>query len=258
MFYYEKKKEFLKSINKHKKYHPRIINNWIEFLVKSRFSIFSHSLGFIKPKTIGLKFDVWEESFTEIPYLSVLPLFLKNLCKKIFLIDIDKKLLKNAKKNLKSLGYTKSYLVNGNIAFLPFQSNSFEIVIDFSTTDHLKKNELLLTLREVSRVLKKNGIFVIYHLNSEYFNIQDLNKEYRKHFPSYPRKISFIKKILEENNFQIIRSGFCYPFFADPTLFIFYRIIFRRIYRILPSRILSSFFNLPKFNLFFFIIAKKI
>jgi ubiquinone/menaquinone biosynthesis C-methylase UbiE len=175
----------------------------------------------------------------------------------IFFIDIDKKLVKLARKNMKYFAFNKACVYNGNITKMPFSQSKFDIVIDFSTTDHLTNGQLKKTVKEIYRVLKKGGISITYHLNSEYFNIREFNRSHGKYFPSFPRKLEILKKLLVNENFEILKEGYCLPFFADYTLFLYYRILFNRIYLLIPKKLLFSFLNSPKLNLFFYIIARK-
>jgi ubiquinone/menaquinone biosynthesis C-methylase UbiE len=202
---------------------------------------------------------VWEESSLEWAKMRHLPFLIKKLLnpKRIFFIDIDKKLVKLARKNMKYFGFNESHVYNGDVAKMPFSQNKFDIVIDFSTTDHLPNKQLKKTIKEICRVLKKGGICITYHLNSEYFNIREFNRGHGEYFPSFPREVKILKKLLVNENFEILREGYCFPFFADYTLFLYYRILFNRIYFFLPEKLLFSFLNSPKLNLFFYVIARK-
>jgi SAM-dependent methyltransferase len=228
---------------------------WYPFFIYPFFKIYK----IIGKNPIILKFDVWEESSLEISQVRHLPYLIRKIFnpKEIFFIDIDKKLVNLAKKNMKHFKFKKAAVVNGNIANMPFKDSAFELVIDFSTMDHLNLMELKKTMREIHRVLKKNGYVITYNLNSEYFNIKNWNYRYRKFFPSFARKLSTIKALLSKK-FEIVDYGYTFPLFADYTLLICYRFIYNKLYRFLPRKLLFSFFNSPKLNLFFYLIARKI
>ncbi len=234
-----------------------------KFMMKIYYSLFFYPFFKLQKNVRNnltvLKFDVWEESSYRISKIRHLPFLIKRMFdpQKIFFVDIDKKLVELAKKNIKKFGFKKALIYNADISNMPFKDGSFDLIIDFSTTDHLKMAKLKKTIEEIYRVLKKKGFAIIYHLNSEYFNIKQWNYAYSKTFPSYPRKLSTFEKLLGKK-FKIIKYGYCFPFFADTTLLIFYRFVYNKLYRFLPRKLLFSFFDLPKLNLFFYLIIRKI
>jgi len=212
-----------------------------------------------------LKFDVWEESSLRVSKIRHLPFLIKKIFnpKEIYFVDIDKELVKMARKNMKIFGFRKAIVVNGDIRNLPFSDEKFDIVIDFSTTDHLTFKDLKKTIKEVYRVLKGDGIYLMYHLNSDYFNIKRWNYYYKnvdissEKLPSFPRKLEKIKSLLEKERFTILREGYGFPFYFDFTLFIYYRFLFNNIYEILLPQFIFTFFNSPILNGFFYIISLK-
>jgi SAM-dependent methyltransferase len=212
-----------------------------------------------------LKFDVWEESSLRVSKIRHLPFLIKKIFnpKEIYFVDIDKELVKMARKNIKIFGFRKAIVVNGDIRNLPFSNEKFDIVIDFSTTDHLPFKDLKKTIKEVYRVLKEDGIYLMYHLNSNYFNIKRWNYYYEnieissEKLPSFPRKLEKIKDLLLAEKFAILKEGYCYPFYFDSTLFVYYRFLFNNIYEILPSKFIFTFLNSPILNGFFYIVSLK-
>lgn len=236
-----------------------------EFWSKLWYAFFTYPL--LKMRKINgkkhptvLKFDVWEESSMHISKIRHLPFLVKKIFnpREIFFIDIDRNLLKLAKKNIENFGFNKSFLFNGTIENMPFKKDFFDLVIDFSTIDHLNDVETQKTIKEIRRVLKAGGLVIIYHLNSEYFNIEKWNDVYKEgKFPSFHRKLKTISYLLKED-FEIVDFKYCFPFFADSTLMIFYRMLYDKIYKLLPRRLFFSYFNSPRLNMFYYIIAKKV
>lgn len=213
-----------------------------------------------------LKFDVWEESSLRESRIRHISFLIKKIFnpKEIYFVDIDKELVKTARRNIKEFGFKKTVIVNGDVRSLPFKDEKFDIVIDFSTTDHLPVNDFKKTIKEVYRVLKSDGIYLIYHLNSQYFNIEEWNKGYVKSssikkfkFPSFPRSCKNVIHILQKSNFTIQKTGFIYPFFFDSTLLIHWRFVKNKIFELIPINLCFSFFNLPSLNMFFYIISEK-
>ncbi len=79
-------------------------------------------------------------------------------------IDVSAGLLRIAQKS----GH--SQLVRGDMRFLPFRSNAFSYVLSMDTSfGYLpSEREDVLSLSEVSRILKRDGSFVLDVFNSEY------------------------------------------------------------------------------------------
>lgn len=72
-------------------------------------------------------------------------------------LDVDTELLDQARSALERDG-VEATLVAGDIRQLPFQTESFDVVVDFGTCYHIADAEL--ALREVERVLVRGGVFV--------------------------------------------------------------------------------------------------
>jgi SAM-dependent methyltransferase len=212
-----------------------------------------------------LKFDVWEESSLQEAKIRQLPFLIKKIFdpREIYFVDIDKKLVKMAKRNMRFFGFRKAVVKNGDIKDLPFSDEKFDIVIDFSTTDHLPLKDLKKTIKEVYRVLRGGGIYLVYHLNSDYFNIKRWNYYYKKvnvdsgKLPSFPRKLEKIKSLLKTEKFVILREGYCFPFYFDATLFIYYRLLLNKIYEVLPVKFIFTLFNFSFLHGFFYLIVLK-
>jgi len=78
--------------------------------------------------------------------------------------------------------------LNGRGEGLPFGDNSFDLVISFNSLDHCEDPTKVLS--EISRVLKRSGIFYLgIHVRSEYGHlIFEVVKKFRKitdHYYSY-------------------------------------------------------------------------
>lgn len=260
MYFSARKKLDQKTSNLSKKLNLLVDNFssrvWYSFFIYPLFKLYKN----VGKNKVILKFDVWEESSLRISKIRHLPYLIKKIFdpKEIFFIDIDKKLVSLSKKNMKYFGFKKAVVVNGDISNMPFKDNTFDVIIDFSTTDHLNFIKLKSTIEKIHKVLKKNGYLIIYHLNSEYFNIKSWNYQYSSGlFPSYARKLSTLKALLSKK-FEVVDFGYCFPFFVDNTLFIYYRFLYNKLYRFLPRKLLFSFLNSSKLNLFFYLIAYKI
>ncbi len=71
--------------------------------------------------------------------------------------DISEKMLGRASAHLSKHGH-RPILVRGDGTLLPFKDNSFDMVYSLLVLQHLSKENGLLVLREISRVLKPGGI----------------------------------------------------------------------------------------------------
>jgi SAM-dependent methyltransferase len=211
-----------------------------------------------------LKFDVWEESSLRVSKIRHLPFLIKKIFdpKEIYFVDIDRELVRMARKNMKFFGFRKAFVKSGDIRNLTFPDEKFDIVIDFSTTDHLPFIDLKKTIKEVYRVLKEDGIYLMYHLNSEYFDIQRWNYRYKSvkianlKLPSFPRSRESVENVLRENGFLIHKKGYTFPFYFDKGRSIYWILLLNNFFS-LPPFFLHSFFNFPTLNLFFYIVAIK-
>ncbi|MGH2996365.1 MAG: class I SAM-dependent methyltransferase [Gaiellaceae bacterium] len=71
-------------------------------------------------------------------------------------LDVDPELLGAAKRSVERDGVSAT-LVQGDVRRLPFETESFDVVVDFGTCYHIADPEL--ALREVERVLVRGGVF---------------------------------------------------------------------------------------------------
>lgn len=82
----------------------------------------------------------------------------KNKCQEIIGVDLDKKVLDNPLVH-------KSY--QANILELPFSNNTFDIIFANNVVEHIK--EPIIFLKEIKRVLKKNGLLFFKTPNKKHY-----------------------------------------------------------------------------------------
>jgi ubiquinone/menaquinone biosynthesis C-methylase UbiE len=120
---------------------------------------------------------------------------------------------------LKRKGF-KIEFVNSDARRLPFSESFFDIVIMMGLLEHIgeeinqiafkeKKLEEKRCIREVYRVLKPNGFFMINYLPNKYSYIEFIIKHLLNRVPntySHPKKFTKkeISSLLNENDFQVI------------------------------------------------------
>ncbi len=76
--------------------------------------------------------------------------------------DIAPGLARQAKANAGSLGYVESAYVAADVRCLPFENDSFDLIVSDSTLDHFHTTaEIDVALRELARVLKPGGVMIV-------------------------------------------------------------------------------------------------
>lgn len=76
--------------------------------------------------------------------------------KQVVGIDIDQKTIEYAKKRYKKKNLI---FIKGSAENLPLQEKAFDLVVSLETIEHLKNQHLFL--KEIKRVLRKDGLFVM-------------------------------------------------------------------------------------------------
>lgn len=124
--------------------------------------------------------------------------------KKVVGLDFSEKLLKKAEQNAKNLKYEVKF-VKGDIRNMPFNNNSFDVVISGGVIEHVPESEK--TISELSRIIKKQGYLLIHipHKISTFTILKIIQKMVGIWKLGYEK--SFTKKqfskMLQENGFEI-------------------------------------------------------
>lgn len=90
-------------------------------------------------------------------------------------IDLDERMISIAKR--KNLEKNVSFIV-ANAASLPFEDTSFDAVFDFGVIHHL--SDWTDCVKEVFRVLKNGGLFIVEDLSLESFSSSSFGTVWRK------------------------------------------------------------------------------
>lgn len=77
----------------------------------------------------------------------------------VYGIDVAPRMIKMARKMANERGYNIDYRI-GSSTNLPYKNNGFDIVFTCLLYHHLNYEEKIRTLKEIYRVLKKNGRYV--------------------------------------------------------------------------------------------------
>ena len=105
---------------------------------------------------VVLKTDCHNESGIFGHSIPVIPC-IKDLVS-VYVSEIDQDVIDKALKNIGKDGWV---VQQGDIRSLPYNSSFFDLILDFSTIDHVKPEELPLVIKEYKRVCKPKGKFVI-------------------------------------------------------------------------------------------------
>lgn len=144
-----------------------------------------------------LKADIFNEITLRHPIPGGILLNLKRdpTTMELYAIDCDQEKIDIA---LYMQMYEFVKVTKGDICLLPYESNCFDLALDFSTLDHIHPEKLGQALAQYHRVLKNKGLFVlfvwcadIYKCDGEdqrdfekqyYFSAENLKKEFRQCF----------------------------------------------------------------------------
>lgn len=123
----------------------------------------------------------------------------------IYGIDISAKAIIESKKSLKGLFFI------ANISKLPFKSSLFDCVAALDVLEHLYEKDVPGALKEINRVVKKNGGFIVsVPLNENLKNLDREGKNYSRHLREYT--LSILSRELKFAGFVVLKSDYIYAF----------------------------------------------
>lgn len=174
-------------------------------------------------------------------------------------IDLSPDMLKVAKSKFK-----KEKFIEANAEHLPFDKNSFDFVIGRGILHHLHNSEN--GVKEVSRVLKKNGLFLVSETHSNIFAdiLRKIAKKSTEHFDHEHKE--FTKKEFElmflENKMEIIKMksfGFLAFPFGLPDIMRILRIMPHSLFKFLVKLdfIIEKIPILNKLSWHLIVVARK-
>lgn len=109
---------------------------------------------------------------------------LHKVCRHVIGCDIDEDAVRDANKKY---GCDNLRFVQGDCREMPFEDKSFDAVISFETIEHINEHEAFL--KEVDRVLKKRGLFIVstpdkklYTDERDYHNTDHVHELYKEEF----------------------------------------------------------------------------
>lgn len=125
----------------------------------------------------------------------------------VFGCDPDIEMLKEAQKSAKKNKLNIKYLV-GSAEKIPFEKEKFDLIFS-GAAFHWFANKK--AMREVQRVLKKNGVYVVFWTQSindgQPVIGQELYKKYKwQGIPKEFREVEYVKKFLSKNRFLKVKT----------------------------------------------------
>ncbi|HLD14960.1 MAG TPA: class I SAM-dependent methyltransferase [Candidatus Nanoarchaeia archaeon] len=174
-------------------------------------------------------------------------------------VDLSPDMLKVAKSKFK-----KEKFVEGNAEKLPFENNSFDFVIGRGILHHLHNSDN--GVKEVSRVLKKGGLFLVSETHSNIFAdiLRKIAKKSTEHFDHEHKE--FTKKEFERmflsNNMEIVKEksfGYLAFPFGLPDIMRILRIMPNWLFKILVKLdfAIEKIPILNKFSWHIIVVARK-
>lgn len=131
-------------------------------------------------------------------------------------IDYSKEALANMRKKLESVGiYPK--IINADAQMLPVKSNSFQQIICLDVIEHLR--DANAAIKDMSRVLKKNGVLILSVPNELYLAKPILPINFKEHLRAIGHETAGfdyneLKDMLESNGFKIVRYNYYIKLFG--------------------------------------------
>lgn len=144
-----------------------------------------------------------------------------NLDLKLFGIDISTFAVESIKKEI------KGKFIKGDVIKLPFRNNLFEIVVSLEIMEHISPSNTFKVLREIYRVLKKNGKLIIsIPLNERLEILINEGENLSGHVRNYSKEL--IKAELEISGFELIHE---FSLFAFKNLYSLKSILRKTIFK---------------------------
>ena len=176
-----KLKDLKKSYKKRKRTNPNTLQFWDQMISKNTKSDgldpiteerVKWAVDFIKPDKIklldiGVGYGYFEKLLLE-----------KKKKLELFGIDISQKGLERIRKKI------PGEFKHGRVEKIPYRDSSFDIVVCLEVLEHISATDIFKALKEIRRVLKKDGQFVVsVPVNERYSKSYNPNRHMRAYTP---------------------------------------------------------------------------
>jgi len=148
-----------------------------------------------------LKTDCHNESGIFGHSIPIIP-WIKDLVR-VDALEIDPDVIDRAKKNIGEGGWV---VTQGDIRSLPYSDDSFDLLLDFSTIDHVTPEELPTVINEYHRVCKPNSNFTIIVWLSNH-NERDSTYSYQYYFDKDYFKKELSKHGIINESYHLLSLG---------------------------------------------------
>lgn len=168
----------------------------------------------------------------------------RNRSKHIDALDIDPKAIKYAQKRYT---HTKIKYWVSDAKELPFDKNVFDCVVSFEVIEHIK--EYTIYLKEIKRVLKKNGKFILStpnilghrHSTSAYHHKEFSPKELLNTLKRSGFKVKLYGQFFEDDNYVKSESNY---FKRYNVLTLNGNNLIKKLLHLIPSQIKTTIYKL--------------
>jgi len=149
----------------------------------------------------------------------------ENGCREIVAIDIDEKNLLDAKSQVKDDRI--KFLRASALDLSQFENDYFDLIVMFDVIEHLPKNTEIDCIREVKRVIKRNGISILSMPNNHFLS-KMLDPAWYFSHRHYSK--DYIVKFLLKGGFKIEKIDYGGGFYELFSMILFYILkwIFKR------------------------------
>jgi len=154
--------------------------------------------------TTILKTDLFEEALGTDYFL----FHLLKLSDNVVGIDISSEIVSRARERSRQSGSDLGQYICCDVRQLPFDSDSFDLVISNSTLDHFShKSDIIAALHELKRVLRPNGILIVTmdnkgNLSEPFFRLWN-SLGLAPYFTGKTYSIRELKHVLESIGFRV-------------------------------------------------------
>jgi ubiquinone/menaquinone biosynthesis C-methylase UbiE len=136
---------------------------------------------------------------------------------KTYGIDISKSACERVKKNIKKSKLNID-IKQASFDLIPYKNSTFDLIVDCRSLQHVDKSLLNRSLKEITRILKKNGKLISFFMHSEnkksgfytnYMTKKKMQNELNKHFKEIEfgfLEFSFLSTNKADNSFWITKS----------------------------------------------------
>jgi ubiquinone/menaquinone biosynthesis C-methylase UbiE len=134
---------------------------------------------------------------------------MKKLGYEVYGLEPSKEMINLARTNFPEIQFKEGVSV-----LLPYPENYFDFIISIEVMRYLSSDDVFNTYKEILRVLRKNGRFIVTHVNKYsadgyylYYKIKDINKNFKNHHHHYCYFTTARKEMENINNIGFLNPS---------------------------------------------------